>query len=205
MLAPRFRACEQALALIVRAGRMAPGGADPDVLTRPRRASPRRRPGIRHGSSSVSARRRELLGLPPFGALGRRVGLGRRRGRRPVARRCPGRRRRGRSLPRAGAEWTTLGARSTPPSAPPAPAFGSKSTRPHLNQRADRPHRTVMPPGRMRSPIQDRLLLRWSRTGLCSDWGLKSTRFASSSTRTLCPAGQWKRSPTERTSVAPSP
>ena len=68
MLAPRFRAAEQALALIVRAGRVAPEvlvqtfapdhevvraavGADPDVVVDAERA------------------RRRTLGLPPFGAL----------------------------------------------------------------------------------------------------------------------------------------
>jgi primosomal protein N' (replication factor Y) (superfamily II helicase) len=68
MLAPRFRASEQALALIVRAGRMAPtvliqtfnpgheviaaaAAADPDIVLAAERP------------------RRKMLGLPPFGAL----------------------------------------------------------------------------------------------------------------------------------------
>lgn len=68
MLAPRFRASEQALALLVRAGRLAPtvmvqtfnpdhevlraaSTGDPDIVVRAERE------------------RREMLGLPPFGAL----------------------------------------------------------------------------------------------------------------------------------------
>jgi len=68
MLAPRFRAAEQALALIVRAGRIAPEvlvqtfTPDHDVLVAARSGDPARiLPGERT--------RRELLGLPPFGAL----------------------------------------------------------------------------------------------------------------------------------------
>jgi primosomal protein N' (replication factor Y) len=68
MLAPRFRASEQALALLVRAGRLAPTvmiqtfnpdhevvraavAADPDIVV------------------EVERERRRMLGLPPFGAL----------------------------------------------------------------------------------------------------------------------------------------
>ncbi|MGA9276375.1 MAG: hypothetical protein WBV89_05460, partial [Ilumatobacter sp.] len=68
MLAPRFRASEQAMALVVRAGRLAPTvmiqtfnpehevvraavAADPDIVV------------------GVERERRQMLGLPPFGAL----------------------------------------------------------------------------------------------------------------------------------------
>jgi primosomal protein N' (replication factor Y) len=68
MLAPRFRATEQALALIVRAGRMAPEvmiqtfAPDHEVIVAAVNGDPSRiLPGERV--------RRELLGLPPFGAL----------------------------------------------------------------------------------------------------------------------------------------
>lgn len=75
LLAPRFRASEQALALIVRAGRIAPEvlvqtfTADHEVLVAasagdPARILPRERS------------RRELLGLPPFGALAVVSGVG---------------------------------------------------------------------------------------------------------------------------------
>ncbi len=68
MLAPRFRAAEQALALLVRAGRIAPEvmvqtfTPDHDVV----------RAAVAGDPSLVLAgerSRRELLGLPPFGAL----------------------------------------------------------------------------------------------------------------------------------------
>jgi primosomal protein N' (replication factor Y) len=68
MLAPRFRASEQALALIVRAGRIAPEvmiqtfSPEHEVIAAAREGDPSRiLDGERH--------RRELLGLPPFGAL----------------------------------------------------------------------------------------------------------------------------------------
>lgn len=68
MLAPRFRASEQAMALLVRAGRLAPTvmiqtfnpdhevvraamAADPDIVV------------------AVERERRRMLGLPPYGAL----------------------------------------------------------------------------------------------------------------------------------------
>jgi primosomal protein N' (replication factor Y) (superfamily II helicase) len=68
MLAPRFRASEQALALIVRAGRIAPEvivqtfSPDHDVIAAAAQGDPAR---ILDGERA----RRELLGLPPFGAL----------------------------------------------------------------------------------------------------------------------------------------
>jgi primosomal protein N' (replication factor Y) len=68
MLAPRFRASEQALALIVRAGRIAPEvliqtfSPDHEVLLAAGNGDPAR---ILDGERA----RRELLGLPPFGAL----------------------------------------------------------------------------------------------------------------------------------------
>jgi primosomal protein N' (replication factor Y) len=68
MLAPRFRAAEQAMALIVRAGRMAPEVMvqtfvpDHDVIAAARHGDPAR---LLDGER----RRRQLLGLPPFGAL----------------------------------------------------------------------------------------------------------------------------------------
>jgi primosomal protein N' (replication factor Y) len=68
MLAPRFRAAEQAMALLVRAGRLAPTVLvqtfDPDheVL----RAAASGRPDIVAGAERE---RRQVLGLPPFGAL----------------------------------------------------------------------------------------------------------------------------------------
>jgi primosomal protein N' (replication factor Y) (superfamily II helicase) len=68
MLAPRFRAAEQALALIVRAGRIAPEvlvqtfTPDHEVIAAAVAADPAR---ILPGESA----RRELLGLPPFAAL----------------------------------------------------------------------------------------------------------------------------------------
>ena len=68
MLAPRFRGAEQALALIVRAGRMAPEVLvqtfvpDHEVLAAAAAGDPAR---ILRGESE----QRTLLGLPPFGAL----------------------------------------------------------------------------------------------------------------------------------------
>jgi primosomal protein N' (replication factor Y) len=68
MLAPRFRASEQALALLVRAGRIAPEvmvqtfSPDHEVIVAARTGDPSR---ILDGERT----RRELLGLPPFGAL----------------------------------------------------------------------------------------------------------------------------------------
>jgi primosomal protein N' (replication factor Y) (superfamily II helicase) len=68
MLAPRFRASEQALALIVRAGRIAPEvivqtfSPDHDVIAAAAQGDPAR---ILDGERA----RRQLLGLPPFGAL----------------------------------------------------------------------------------------------------------------------------------------
>lgn len=68
MLAPRFRAAEQALALIVRAARIAPEvmiqtfSPDHDVIAAAAAGDPSR---ILAGERT----RRQLLGLPPFGAL----------------------------------------------------------------------------------------------------------------------------------------
>ena len=68
MLAPRFRASEQALALIVRAGRIAPEvlvqtfAPDHEVIIAAANGDPAR---ILDGERA----RRELLGLPPYGAL----------------------------------------------------------------------------------------------------------------------------------------
>ena len=68
MLAPRFRASEQALSLIVRAGRIAPEvlvqtfSPDHDVLAAAVAGDPEQ---ILAGERT----RRELLGLPPYGAL----------------------------------------------------------------------------------------------------------------------------------------
>lgn len=68
MLAPRYRASEQALALIVRAGRVAPEvliqtfSPDHDVITAAATGDPAR---ILDGERA----RREMLRLPPFGAL----------------------------------------------------------------------------------------------------------------------------------------
>jgi primosomal protein N' (replication factor Y) (superfamily II helicase) len=68
MLAPRFRASEQALALIVRAGRIAPEvliqtfTPDHEVIAAAAAGDPAR---ILDGERA----RRQLLGLPPFGAL----------------------------------------------------------------------------------------------------------------------------------------
>ncbi len=68
MLAPRFRASEQALALIVRAGRLAPTvmvqtfNPDHEVLHAAVRADPQ-------VVIDAERERRVLLGLPPYGAL----------------------------------------------------------------------------------------------------------------------------------------
>ena len=75
MLAPRFRSAEHALALIVRAGRIAPEvliqtfTPDHEVI----RAAGAGDPSI---VSDVDRRRRESLSLPPFGALARVTGEG---------------------------------------------------------------------------------------------------------------------------------
>jgi primosomal protein N' (replication factor Y) len=75
MLAPRFRAAEQALALLIRAGRRAPEVLvqtfvpDHDVLRAARTGDP---VIVADGERS----RRHLLGLPPFGALGVVSGTG---------------------------------------------------------------------------------------------------------------------------------
>ena len=68
MLAPRFRASEQALALIVRAGRLAPEvvvqtfSPDHEVLRAATAAAPEL-------VLAAERPRRQLLGLPPYGAL----------------------------------------------------------------------------------------------------------------------------------------
>ena len=68
MLAPRFRAAEQALALIVRAGRIAP-----EVLVQTFSPTHEVIRAASAGDPSIvlagERSRRELLGLPPFGAL----------------------------------------------------------------------------------------------------------------------------------------
>jgi primosomal protein N' (replication factor Y) (superfamily II helicase) len=75
MLAPRFRASEQALALIVRAGRIAPEvivqtfSPDHDVIAAATDGDPAR---ILDGERA----RRQMLGLPPFGALALVSGTG---------------------------------------------------------------------------------------------------------------------------------
>jgi primosomal protein N' (replication factor Y) len=75
MLAPRFRASEQALALIVRAGRIAPEvlvqtfSPEHEVVIAAAHGDPA---GILAGERA----RRELLGLPPFGALAVVSGVG---------------------------------------------------------------------------------------------------------------------------------
>lgn len=75
MLAPRFRAAEQAMSLLIRAGRIAPEvlvqtfSPDHEVL----RAAAAGNPDIVVRSERA---RREMLGLPPFGALARVSGSG---------------------------------------------------------------------------------------------------------------------------------
>ena len=75
MLAPRFRAAEQAMSLLIRAGRLAPEVLvqtfcpDHEVI----RAAAEGNPDIVVRSERE---RRILLGLPPFGALARVVGTG---------------------------------------------------------------------------------------------------------------------------------
>jgi primosomal protein N' (replication factor Y) len=75
MLAPRFRASEQALALIVRAGRVAPAvmiqtfSPEHEVIAAAAAGDPAR---ILDGERA----RRRLLGLPPFGALALVSGAG---------------------------------------------------------------------------------------------------------------------------------
>ena len=75
MLAPRFRAAEHALALIVRAGRLAPDVLiqtfvpDHEVL----RAAATGDPSI---VTDGERTRRHMLSLPPFGALARVSGAG---------------------------------------------------------------------------------------------------------------------------------
>ncbi len=75
MLAPRFRAAEQALALIVRAGRLAP-----EVLLQTFDPSHEVVRAAKAGDPDVvldaERTRRALLGLPPFGALARVSGPG---------------------------------------------------------------------------------------------------------------------------------
>jgi primosomal protein N' (replication factor Y) (superfamily II helicase) len=75
MLAPRFRASEQALALIVRAGRIAPEvmiqtfSPDHEVIAAASAGDPAR-------ILEPEQARRRLLGLPPFGALALVSGAG---------------------------------------------------------------------------------------------------------------------------------
>lgn len=75
MLAPRFRAAEQALALIIRAGRIAPEVLvqtfvpDHEVFAAIRGGDPVR---ILEGERE----RRQVLGLPPYGALAQLSGAG---------------------------------------------------------------------------------------------------------------------------------
>ncbi|MBT4985578.1 MAG: hypothetical protein HOJ85_04595 [Ilumatobacter sp.] len=75
MLAPRFRAAEQAMSLLIRAGRLAPEvlvqtfSPDHEVI----RAAAEGNPDIVVRSERE---RRVMLGLPPFGALARVVGTG---------------------------------------------------------------------------------------------------------------------------------
>ncbi len=75
MLAPRFRAAEQALALIIRAGRLAPEVLVqtfmPDHVVLQAAAAGNPDEVVR-----VERERREMLGLPPFGALARVSGSG---------------------------------------------------------------------------------------------------------------------------------
>lgn len=75
MLAPRFRAAEQAMSLLIRAGRLAPEvlvqtfSPDHEVV----RAAAEGNPNLLVGAER---KRRAMLSLPPFGALGRVVGVG---------------------------------------------------------------------------------------------------------------------------------
>ena len=75
MLAPRFRSAEQALALVIRAGRLAPEvmiqtfTPDHDVIRSARAGDP----DVLVGGERE---RRRLLGLPPFGALAAVSGTG---------------------------------------------------------------------------------------------------------------------------------
>jgi len=48
------------------------------------------------------------------------------------------------------------------------------------------------------------ILLRWSITGVCSCWGLNRTISESFSARTVCPGGQYSRSPERGFSSVPS-
>jgi primosomal protein N' (replication factor Y) len=75
MLAPRFRAAEQAMSLLIRAGRLAPEvlvqtfSPDHEVI----RAAVEGNPDVIVRSERE---RRAMLGLPPFGALARVAGTG---------------------------------------------------------------------------------------------------------------------------------
>ena len=75
MLAPRFRAAEQALALIIRAGRLAPEvlvqtfSPDHEVIRAAAAGNP-------DEVVRVERQRREMLGFPPFGALASISGTG---------------------------------------------------------------------------------------------------------------------------------
>ena len=135
LLAPRYRAAEQAMALLVRGARLVGGRrhggrllvqtflprhevvqaallADPGRLVEPERA------------------RRRLLGLPPFAALAAISGAGSDERRRRAAHgRRHRRRRRRRPLdgPRPDVGASSAG-RSSPPPAPRAPASASRST-----------------------------------------------------------------------------
>jgi primosomal protein N' (replication factor Y) len=75
MLAPRFRAAEQALALIIRAGRLAP-----EVLVQTFMPNHVVLQAAAAGNPDevikVERERREMLGFPPFGALARITGTG---------------------------------------------------------------------------------------------------------------------------------
>ena len=75
MLAPRFRAAEQAMALLIRAGRMAP-----EVLVQTFSPDHEVLQAATSGNPDIVARgereRRQMLGFPPFGALGRVSGSG---------------------------------------------------------------------------------------------------------------------------------
>ncbi len=75
MLAPRFRSAEHAMALIVRAGRIAPEVMI-QTFTPAHEVIRAARAGNPSIVSDVDRRRRELLSLPPFGALARVSGDG---------------------------------------------------------------------------------------------------------------------------------